>query len=596
VIRNLQVSSNTGTYVLPSRMQTFHEFGLGAEFLRAIDELGYKTPSPIQVQTLPILLGKPTDFIGLAATGTGKTAAFGLPLLERIDPSKKVVQGIILCPTRELAIQVSEQINIFGRYKSIKSIPVYGGASYIDQIHGLKAGAMIVVGTPGRVIDHMKRGTLKLENVTTVVLDEADEMISMGFKEDLATILESIPREKSQIWLFSATMSREVRRVADDYLRNPQQVQVNRTEMLSDTVKQFYYFTRESDKPEILCKLIESADDFYGLVFCQTKMLVSNLGLYLNGRGYKVDTLHGDKDQKEREHTMRQFRERRVTILICTDVASRGLDVKDVTHVINYSIPRELDNYVHRIGRTARSGKTGIAMSLVTPTHRYLIDRIEKMTKSRMEEGIIPTRKEIGMKRISKILPKFLEQTFHTRVLEIMGPDWKAGIEKMSKEEIAARFLSMIAADIFQERVEKPLSIDQSATIEDRNSEDRPARNERPGRSERDGRDGDRGGYGRDRGGYTDRNAYGDRGRRDFPPRAPSKFSPRRDEKPRAPRFEVRGEKRTDARSARPDFRVAKPDSRRAESRPARSEARESSAGFSAVPKRTPFKGKKFRA
>jgi len=552
-------------------MQTFHEFGLSAEFLRAVDELGYKTPSPIQVQTLPILLGKPTDFIGLAATGTGKTAAFGLPLLERIDSTKKQVQGLILCPTRELAIQVSEQVNLLGRYKGIKSIPVYGGASYIDQIHGLKAGAMIVVGTPGRVIDHMKRGTLILENAKTIVLDEADEMISMGFKEDLETILESIPREKSQIWLFSATMSREVRRVADAYLRNPQQVQVNRTEMLSTTVKQFYYFTRESDKPEILCKLIESADDFYGLVFCQTKMLVSNLGLYLNGRGYQVDTLHGDKDQKEREHTMRQFRDRRVNILICTDVASRGLDVKDVSHVINYSIPRELDNYVHRIGRTARSGKTGIAMSLVTPTHRYLIDRIEKMTKSRMEEGVIPTRKEIGMKRISKILPKFSEQTFHTRVLEIMGEDWKSAIDKMSKEEIAARFLSMIAADIFHERAEKPIPLNLSAPaaeIEGRDSDDPPARSHRPARFDRDSRGGDRPRRpSGDRGGFAPRSGYGgDRGPREFsrgPSRGPSKTGDRgRDTRPVAPR----------------------------------SESRDSSAGFSMVPKRAPFKGKKFRA
>ncbi|MDB5036552.1 MAG: ATP-dependent helicase [Bacteriovoracaceae bacterium] len=453
-------------------MQSFREFGLSDELLKAIDELGYKTPSPIQEQTLPILLGEPTDFIGLAATGTGKTAAFGLPLIHRIDPTKKVVQGLILCPTRELAMQVSGQINLLGKHKHIRALPIYGGASYIPQIHGLSEGTMIVVGTPGRVIDHMKRGTLKLENVKTIILDEADEMISMGFKEELETILDSVPKGQSRFWLFSATMSKEVRRVADTYLRNPKQVQVNRTEMLSTTVEQVYFLTRESDKPEVLCKLIESAEDFYGLIFCQTKVLVTNLNQYLLERGYKVDCLHGDKDQKAREHSMKNFRDRKVTILIGTDIASRGLDVKDVTHVINYSIPRELDNYVHRIGRTARSGKTGVAMSLVTPSHRYLIDRIEKMTKSKIKEGKIPTRKEIGSKRITKILPRFQEQKFHTRVKELLGKEWIEATAEMEREEIVSRFIAILASDVFEDREVKPLAF----SSDDR--EDRPARRE----------------------------------------------------------------------------------------------------------------------
>lgn len=430
-------------------MKSFTELSIHPSILKSITEMGYETPSPIQAQALPILLGDATDFIGLAATGTGKTAAFSIPLLEQIDTTKKHIQALVLCPTRELALQVSGQINLLGKFKGIRALPIYGGASYSDQIRGLKSGATVVVGTPGRLVDHIERGTLKLAELTTIILDEADEMISMGFKEDLEMILNQTNRESSQIWLFSATMSREVRKVADTYLKNPKQVQVNRTEMLSTTVEQIYYPTQESNKPEVLCKLIEAADDFYGIIFCQTKSLVTDVTQYLVNRGYKVDCLHGDKDQKARERTMQAFRDRKVTMLVCTDVASRGLDVKDVTHVINYSIPRELDSYVHRIGRTARSGKSGYAFSLVTASHRGLIPRIEQLTKSKMKEGKLPTRKEIGIKKISKILPGFQSQEFHTRAIEILDESWKTVISSMSTEEVVGRFLTMMCPDVF---------------------------------------------------------------------------------------------------------------------------------------------------
>ena len=433
--------------------------------MKAIAEMGYEKPSPIQAQALPILLGKPTDFLGLAATGTGKTAAFGLPLLEKIDPSKRAVQVLILCPTRELALQVSGQLDLLGKHKGIRSLAIYGGASYYEQISGLKKGISIVVGTPGRVVDHIDRGTLKLGELKTLVLDEADEMISMGFKDDLEKILSSAPRDSSNIWLFSATMSRDVRSVADAYLRSPQQVQVNRTEMLSGTVEQLYYITSEGNKPEILCKLIDAAEDFYGLVFCQTKSLVSDLTQYLVDRGYRVDCLHGDKDQNARERTMKAFRDRKVSVLICTDVASRGLDVKDVTHVINYSLPRELDSYVHRIGRTARSGKAGVAMSLVTPSHRVLIGRIERMTKSKMHEGKVPTRKEIGLKKVSSLLTRFESQATFPRAVELMGEQWKASIAKMDGNEIAARFLTLSFPEIFAERELPPEAGKSARTV-----------------------------------------------------------------------------------------------------------------------------------
>ena len=432
-------------------MKSFEDLKLSAPLARAIAELGYSAPTEIQQQALPILLGAPTDFIGQAATGTGKTAAFGIPLLEQVDPHKKHVQGLILCPTRELAVQVSGQINLFGKHKGVKAVPIYGGASYAAQLDGLKHGAAIVVGTPGRIIALIDRGALKLAGVRTVVLDEADEMISMGFKEDLEKILKATPRETGHIWLFSATMSPGVRRVADTYLRKPKQVQINRGEMLSTTVEQIYYLARESDKVDLIVKIIESSDEFYGLVFCQTKALVMDVQQALTVRGYKVDSLHGDKSQHDRDRTMNAFREKKLTMLVCTDVASRGLDVKELTHVINFSIPREMDVYVHRIGRTARSGKAGLAISLVSPSNRHMISRIEHMTKSRMKEGKIPTRQEIGARKVAKILTAFQEKEKYFRAAEFLGPDWELATDEMDLKEIIARFLCLLTPETFED-------------------------------------------------------------------------------------------------------------------------------------------------
>lgn len=433
-------------------METFSELKISNPLAQAITEIGFTKPSPIQAQALPILLGDPTDFIGLAATGTGKTAAFGIPLLERIDPELKSVQALILCPTRELSLQVSDQINLLSKNLGVRALPVYGGTGYGEQLRGLKDGVQVVIGTPGRLIDHLERGTLKLHDIKVVVLDEADEMISMGFREDMETILEKAPRDKSNIWLFSATMSPSVRRVADQFLVKPKMVQVNRTEMLSATVQQSYFMTQEKNKPEILCKILDAADDFFGLIFCQTKALVMDLTDYLIEHGYKADCLHGDMSQCDREIAMAKFRAKNIKILVCTDVAARGLDVKDVTHVINFSIPREIDNYVHRIGRTARSGKSGFAMSFVTPTHRHLLDKIERMTRSRIVEGVIPTRRAIAAKKVSALLQTIVDQKNHTRAIEIMDDKWKKVVAEMGSEEIAARFLTMMFPEVFDDQ------------------------------------------------------------------------------------------------------------------------------------------------
>jgi len=504
-------------------METFGELPLKEVLLRAVREMGYEKPSPIQAQALPILTGDDTDFIGLAATGTGKTAAFALPLLERLDPHSRDVQAIIVCPTRELCLQVAGQVNLLGKYLNVRALPIYGGAGYDEQLRGLRKGVSVVVGTPGRVIDHMERGTLKLNKVKVVVLDEADEMISMGFREDMETILEGTPEENSNIWLFSATMSPAVRRVADEFLVEPKMVQVNRTEMLAEGIEQYFYMTQEKNKPEVLCKLVDAADEFYGLVFCQVKILVSDLTNYLRERGYKVDCLHGDMGQSARESTMKAFREKRVKILVCTDVASRGIDVKDITHVVNYSLPRELDSYVHRIGRTARSGKTGVAMSLVTPSHRHLLSKIERMTKSKISEGVIPTRKSIGAKKIATMIGQFTDQEAYKRALEVMEQDWKDAVAGKTPEEVAARFMALMFPWVFAEE-KRPQMAREAAPQgppKQTSGEQKAERRDEKRRFKRDFKKGFKKGFHKG-GGFKKKKNFGAGGGGNYPPRRPN--------------------------------------------------------------------------
>jgi ATP-dependent RNA helicase DeaD len=536
--------------------------GLSEPLARAIEEMGFTKPSPIQAQALPILTSDATDFIGLAATGTGKTAAFAIPVLQKLDPKKKMVQAIILCPTRELCMQVAGQVNLLGKYLGIRALPIYGGAGYEEQIRGLRSGDQIVVGTPGRVIDHLERGTLKIENVATIILDEADEMISMGFREDMETIMSKVPRETSNIWLFSATMSGPVRKVADEFLRSPKTVQVNRTEMLSSTVEQYYYMVREKDKPEILCKLVDAAEDFYGVVFCQTKSLVADLGRYLTDRGYKADCLHGDMSQGAREQVMAKFRTKKLRILVGTDVAARGIDVKDMTHVINYSIPRELDTYVHRIGRTARSGKAGFAMSLVTPTHRHLLGKIEKMTKSRILEGVVPSRKVIGIKKLGNALSLLMEQNTYPRAVELMNDAWKETITSMTGEEIAARFLTLMHPEVFMEaRAEMTREARPELEREKRRQSDSNARGDRPYRPRADR--GERPYRDRPREDREFKPRFDREEKRDFKPRfeRPAEGDQKRDFKPRFDRAESRDSKprfdRAEEHDSKPRFKAA---------------------------------------
>ncbi len=522
-------------------MDSFAELKLSPEMTQSLTEMGFTAPTPIQAQALPLLFEGPTDFLGMAATGTGKTAAFGIPLLEGIDASKRVLQGIVLCPTRELAVQTCEQINLLGKHKRIQALAVYGGTGFVDQNRALHRGVHVVVATPGRLIDHLKQKSLKLENVKTVVLDEADEMISMGFKEELEYLLSHLPPGEAHTWLFAATMSPELRRVADKYLRMPKIAQVNRTEMLSGTVKQIYYTVRDKNKPKALCRLLDVADDFYGLIFCQTKVQVTGLTEHLRARGYAVDSLHGDKNQSERERTLAAFKAKTAKVLVCSDVAARGLDVKELTHVINYSLPIDLDSYVHRIGRTGRSGKLGLAMSLVAPVQLGLLDRIQRRTKVQMEAGVLPTQEDIIAKRLSALLPKLASTKSHEAARKILDASWTETLEKMSKTEIAERMLVLAMPHLFDER-EKAEELDVEEERRNRPRYDRPFRP-----SPRFDRRDDRGEAPRsfDRGpaprSFDRRDDRGDRG------------GFRRDDRGPRPDF------RRDDRGPRPDFRPQRP-------------------------------------
>lgn len=558
-------------------MNSFENYPLSPESLQSMKDMGFETPSDIQNQTWNILLNEKTDFIGLAATGTGKTAAFAVPMIEQLDMKEKVIQALILCPTRELALQVSGQISLLGKQKRVEALPIYGGASYTEQFRGLHKGLPVVVGTPGRLVDHINKGTIKLDQVKMIILDEADEMISMGFKEDLEAILSQTKKESAQVWLFSATMSKEVRRVADQYLKNPKQAEVNRTEKLPSKINQQFFVARESNKPEILCKIIDMAENFYGIIFCQTKALVSDLTQYLNEHGYKADSLHGDKDQKSRERTMQAFRDHKVKILVCTDVASRGLDVKDISHVINYSIPRELESYVHRVGRTARSGKEGFAFSLVAPSQIRMIDRVEKVTKSKITEGRIPSRKEVTAKKIAQFLPGFQTETpAAAKALDVLDDNWKTALAGMTAEQVAARFIAMAHPTLFAEiAVErKEYSARDDRRQEGGRSNDRGGEGRRYDRPRGDRRDGDRREGGRDGGGrsYGRREDAGRGERREFSgERRPRTFEKRSEERterrtegggerpPRRegdrPAYKARSERRQDERADRPSFR-----------------------------------------
>ena len=379
----------------------FNELAVKEEITRAIADLGYEQPSPIQAKAIPVVL-EGYDVIGQAQTGTGKTAAFSIPLLEKIDPSDKRLQAIVLCPTRELAIQVSEEVRKLAKYlHGVKTLPIYGGQPIDRQIKALKGGVQVIIGTPGRVIDHINRKTLKPSTVKMVVMDEADEMLDMGFREDIETILSSTPQER-QTSLFSATMPKAILELTQKYQKEPVHIKVVRKELTVNNIKQFYIETRKSNKLEVLTRLIDVYNPKLTVVFTNTKKGADELVSDLQARGYGADSLHGDLKQVQRDIVMDKFRHGTIDILVATDVAARGIDVDDVECVINYELPQDEEYYVHRIGRTGRAGRDGIAFSFVFGREMRKLKDVERYTKSKVMKHSIPTVNDVEQKKIGQ--------------------------------------------------------------------------------------------------------------------------------------------------------------------------------------------------
>lgn len=374
-------------------MTDFREFALSRRVQQAIDDMGFEEPSPIQAVCIPAVL-RGVDVIGQAQTGTGKTGAFGIPIVEAVTPEMKI-QALVITPTRELAIQVAGEFRKIGKYKRVRTLPIYGGQSIGHQIRGLQQGVQVVIGTPGRILDHIRRGTLKLSGVQTIVLDEADEMLDMGFIEDIEAILKETPSER-QTMLFSATFTADIKRLALRYMRSPEHLTVNRGEMTVPLTDQVYYKVLDRNKLESLCRIIDSEEIPLGIIFCRTKRGVDELAEALIARGYLVDGLHGDLSQAQRDRVMKRFRTNDIELLIATDVAARGIDVENVTHVINYDIPQDPESYVHRIGRTGRAGKRGLAITLVTPREFKLLKQIERETSAKMEAREVPSMADVA--------------------------------------------------------------------------------------------------------------------------------------------------------------------------------------------------------
>lgn len=444
-------------------VDNFESFGLSPVLLASMSDMGFTTPTPIQRQALPLLLAGAQDFIGLASTGTGKTAAFGIPLIENIDATIKDTQALVMSPTRELALQVAEQLALLGKKKGVRVVTIYGGSSYRTQMEGIKRGAHIVVATPGRLVDFLEQKIIKLQKVKTVVLDEADEMLSMGFKEDMEFILKATQpddaaesaRAACRTWLFSATMSAEVKRLSATYLENPETVQVNKVGA-AETIEQVYYTVKDSYKTEVIGRLLQTLPEFYGIIFCQTKMEVAELADVLTQRGFPADSLHGDKSQQEREATLKKFKRKDVNVIVATDVAARGLDVKDLTHVINHSLPWDAESYVHRIGRTGRNGQKGTAITLVSPNQLNLLRRVMITTKAVLIKGVIPSADEVAGLKIKDVLERVgtmkaeaPELELASDLIEDLIQAGEIDFKELSKEDLLARFIVAYFPNVF---------------------------------------------------------------------------------------------------------------------------------------------------
>jgi len=421
----------------------FDEMGLSPDTLKSVQALGFETATPIQEQAIPVLLKGDRDFVGLASTGTGKTAAFGLPLLERIDPDLPVPQGIILCPTRELCLQIASDLNNFSKHRhGLKVVAVYGGSPIVSQIRDLKRGAQIIVATPGRLLDLIERRAAKLEQISMVVLDEADEMLNMGFKEELDKILSKMPDERVT-WLFSATMARGVARIAQNYQTNPIEVSVGGRNESAANIEHLCFMVHEKDRYQALKRILDFLPEIYGLVFCRTRAETQQVAEKLLQDGYQAEALHGDLSQAQRDTVMRKFRQKTIRILVATDVAARGIDVNDITHVIHYKLSDEIAAYTHRSGRTARAGKSGVSLALINMHERRRIVELERRNNIKIRLEKIPDAKAICENQLIALLNKVIESPVNEEEIDAYLPLAYEALCHLDKKEIIKRFVSV---------------------------------------------------------------------------------------------------------------------------------------------------------
>lgn len=426
--------------------RSFSELGLSSSTMKAIRQKGFEEPTEIQAMTIPAMLEDDSHLIAQAQTGTGKTAAFGLPLIDLVNPGLKQVQALILVPTRELANQVSEEISSLQGKKKITIVPIYGGQSIDQQFRRLKKGAHIVVGTPGRIIDHLNRSTLQIDSITHLILDEADEMLNMGFIDDVEQIMEHTGDDKKTL-LFSATMPDRIKQLARKYMDDNKLLRVKKKQLTTTLTEQIYFEVKASDKFEALCRIIDMEPDFYGLIFCRTKIDVDELATHLQDRGYDAEAIHGDISQFQRERTLAKFKQQRANILVATDVAARGIDVNNLTHVINYALPQDPESYVHRIGRTGRAGKEGTAITFITPSEYHRLMAIQRFAKTDIKKSHIPQVKDI-LEQKKRNITNELSALLEEGELDRGYFSWaKQLLEKYSPTELVAAVLNYCFED-----------------------------------------------------------------------------------------------------------------------------------------------------
>ncbi|HOZ87349.1 MAG TPA: DEAD/DEAH box helicase, partial [Bacteroidia bacterium] len=421
---------------------TFEKLGLSSDLLKAVTDLGFETPTPIQQQTIPLLSKELTDIVALAQTGTGKTAAFGLPILEKINTEEKKVQALILAPTRELCVQITNDMKNYGKYMRGFSITaVYGGSSIENQIRDIKRGVQVIAATPGRLLDLIERRAVNLNTVNIVVLDEADEMLNMGFKDSIDAILSETPEEKFT-WLFSATMPKEVERIARTYMNKPVELTAGKKNEGAANIKHIYYVVNPRERYQALKRVADFYPEIFGIVFCRTRAETQDVAESLIRDGYSADALHGDLSQAQRDFVMKRFRNRTLQMLVATDVAARGIDIDNITHVINYNLPEDVENYTHRSGRTGRAGKSGISMAIISPKEANKIKDIERILKTKFEKLDVPTGVDVCEKQLFHLVHQLHDVEVKDEEIEKYLPAIYEELKDLTKEELIKRFIS----------------------------------------------------------------------------------------------------------------------------------------------------------